>query len=377
MDDSRPKVALIVGAGYSKGMGGYTTAELADQFLAEPKSQYLPRGTEREVTRLLKKFWGSAFGFDGGGRRPSLSDHFTVIDLAANSGHSLGAAYDAARLRAVRRLSLHRLFALLAHRKLRDDLGRKLMGGLKCESRLGVVSLNWDRSAELSLGNGNWCYAPREAFPGDEVPEAGHATPVFKLHGSANWAYCDCCRVLSSQIRDQAKPVLHRGILLRSSDLALLGAGSGPIGDLEREERAREKDGEFDCTCGGRFSTRVGTFSYRKDYALGPYQAIWYSALRWLIMARHWLFVGYSMPEADFEFRHILKTAQMARRCPPSITVVLGGDPAAAKEAADRYRRFFGSALAAPVYLDGWEIWCQRELENWVTRLPGGNQGVK
>ena len=129
-------------------------------------------------------------------------------------------------------------------------------------------------------------------------------------------------------------------------------------------------------------STRVGTFSYRKDYALGPFRSIWYSALRWLIMSDAWLFVGYSMPEADFEFRHILKTAQLAREGPRvSVTVVLAkpegngqarGECEGASEsqpAAERYRRFFGGALSSEVFQGGWERWCEEELDGWLRRI--------
>jgi hypothetical protein len=42
-----------------------------------------------------------------------VEDHFTQIDLAANSGHYLGHDYNPKRLRALRRFTIHRMFKLL------------------------------------------------------------------------------------------------------------------------------------------------------------------------------------------------------------------------------------------------------------------------
>ena len=58
------------------------------------------------------------------------------------------------------------------------------------------------------------------------------------------------------------------------------------------------------------------------------------------------MFVGYSLPDADFELRHMLKTAQLAgdNRNKRKITLILGGD----KPAFSRYQRFFGDQLTEP-----------------------------
>ena len=54
------------------------------------------------------------------------------------------------------------------------------------------------------------------------------------------------------------------------------------------------------------------------------------------------MFVGYSLPEADFEFRHLLKSAEkaVAGNTPKTIQVILRKDP----KAEQRFRRFFGIA---------------------------------
>ena len=79
-------------------------------------------------------------------------------------------------------------------------------------------------------------------------------------------------------------------------------------------------------------------------------------------MAQKCLFVGYSLPEADIEIRHLLKSAQLARKDVRnlSIEVVLKGDC----DAGERYKRFFGTA-AGQVFQDGLERWIAERLADY------------
>ena len=198
MPGQRPRIALITGAGFSKALGGLTTTDLARDFLREPELARAPADREpeleRAVTGLLRRFWSDVFGWEGeAAQRPSLGDHFTVIDLAANAGHNLGVYYSPRRLRAVRRLSLHRVFGLLAASRTNPlPTAAGWLRGLRAQARLGIVSLNWDTLAEEAAGQ-PFDYRPRASFWAGQ--ESG-GTRVLKLHGSANWTYCDACRVL-------------------------------------------------------------------------------------------------------------------------------------------------------------------------------------
>jgi hypothetical protein len=92
----------------------------------------------------------------------------------------------------------------------------------------------------------------------------------------------------------------------------------------------------------------VATFSFRKSFRAPAYPSIWYHAEELLGAADHWIFVGYSMPEADYALKHLLKAAE-ARPRPPGrgpkrrIEAVVERDPAARR----KFERFFGSALTA------------------------------
>ena len=58
-------------------------------------------------------------------------------------------------------------------------------------------------------------------------------------------------------------------------------------------------------------ATHIATFSYRKLFRTNAYPAIWSEAENILANSKHWIFVGYSLPEADFELKHMIKSAEL------------------------------------------------------------------
>lgn len=106
-------IALIVGAGFSTEAGLPSTDRLSEQFLNTPQNGVVPIQVEQEIGRYLKEFWKEVFRFGDGQKNPYLEDHFTVIDLAANTGHHVGPSYSPRKLRAIRRFSIHRAFQIL------------------------------------------------------------------------------------------------------------------------------------------------------------------------------------------------------------------------------------------------------------------------
>jgi hypothetical protein len=43
------------------------------------------------------------------------------------------------------------------------------------------------------------------------------------------------------------------------------------------------------------------------------FERSWLSAERLLRQAKKWVFIGYSLPAADYEFKHLLKRVQLSR----------------------------------------------------------------
>ena len=141
----KPKVTLILGAGFSCEASLPTTPELSNQFLAVPENGTLPHAVEGEISKHLGKFWEKVFGYSGE-NRPSLEDHFTVIDLAANTGHHLGPFYSPRKLRAIRRFSIHRVFQILDSKYRASETITSLLTILSQATDLTIISTNWGRS---------------------------------------------------------------------------------------------------------------------------------------------------------------------------------------------------------------------------------------
>ncbi len=329
---------MIVGAGFSANAKLPTTSEITDAFVSmQNATNVTPAGIQAEISEILREFWRDVFAYTGG-TAPSFEDHFTLLDLAANAGHNLGKKYSPAKLRAIRRLSLHRVFEILDSRYRENDSIRQLVNQLAEGRNNAIVSTNWDIVVEKHLQQQPYTYKLRMGL----IPKQGKLAsmkgmPLLKLHGSANWAYCDSCRRLFTYEATDGKGALHSWVLLEARDFATLGRSSDEIDRHFNSERERPS-----CrSCNAPLSARVATFSYGKAMGYFQFQAVWDHALWELRRAKTWMFIGYSLPDADFQLRHLLKTAQLARKKAPKIVVVLRPESGAKRN----YERFFGDQL--------------------------------
>jgi hypothetical protein len=59
-----------------------------------------------------------------------------------------------------------------------------------------------------------------------------------------------------------------------------------------------------------------------------------------------WVFIGYSLPAADFEFKYLLKRVELARRQKPEILIITGGEKKARTATIENYQRFFGDRIS-------------------------------
>ena len=351
------KLLLFLGSGFSAEFGLPTTQQLRDRLLETPGNDPEVQRREQFISKTIGEFWQEVFGWNHGCPTPSLEDHFTQIDLAANSGHHLGPHYGPRKLRAVRRMTIHRVLKLLDVRPAPSPLIDRFFRQLTERVGLTIVTTNWDIITERSLEQHHhpFNYGP-DAFDsrGSAIPKQG--IPILKLHGSGNWGYCDCCRNLITFALDMGKAAVHLHLFLEPDDFRLFDGGSqvaDDLGDLHLRQCL---------ACGGRWGSRVATFSYRKDLSIPVFQTIWDLARLGLQQASRWLFVGYSMPHADIEIRHLLKSAQLARMTPNnvSIEVVLKNDSAA----ADRYKRFFGLPDGS-IFQDTLGNWIEERLSDY------------
>ncbi|KQU93859.1 hypothetical protein ASC68_19410 [Devosia sp. Root105] len=353
--DFDPGVVLIVGAGFSANAG----LPLASQFTSKllDVDGLSDEGPSAVQADFLKRFVNDTFN---GGREtpeqnwPELEDIFTLIDLSANTGHHLGKEYSAAKLRVVRRAMIVRIVRMLqrahgSHLRKRDANAR-LLTALFDNFRLdntAVLSLNWDMVFERGIALRQQveqvdygCNATAARFGDGEVKRQARATDdeevlhLLKPHGSINWLYCDACRELfwvrSADTEHVAQTLFQERDWRAILDPAL--GGKFPRSLSPHCPHCRSQS----------LGTRIATFSYRKALDFPMHAATWRTAESYLKTAAHWVFFGYSMPAADFEFKHLLKRVQLTERIAPTITVITGGDAKAASDTIRRYDRFFG-----------------------------------
>jgi len=337
----KPKLSLILGAGFSCEASLPSTAQLSEQFISISTTDTAHLAIEQEITERLTAFWQDVFFYRNPAVKPALEDHFTAIDLAANSGHHLGTDYSPRKLRAIRRFSIHRAFQILDMRYRSSDPIRTILSRLNETTDLSVVSVNWDIVVENHFRELGIAYHYGRTVKSLGNPSQDTAgVPLLKLHGSANWVYCDSCRTLFSSPPSAGKAALHQGTFLEPEDFQIFDSPQYVIDAVRTLDRSHDV-----ChLCGCRMTARVGTFSYRKDYAIQQFQTIWHEAFDSLRESAAWLFIGYSMPEADFEFKQILKSAELTNQRKGELRklVVLLRDSLAAK----RYKRFFGLTSA-------------------------------
>jgi hypothetical protein len=229
------KTTLILGAGFSCEAGLPSTDDIAEHFLETPPNGELAHEIEEEISRQLRKFWEYAFQYDGHGPPPSLEDHFTVLDLAANTGRNIGPEYAPNKLRAIRRLSIHRVFQILDRRYQQSQSITRLFNCPQQRLKISVVSTNWDIVVENHLRSLLVPYSyglPVESLDGRGTVSTG--IPLFMLHGSANWIYCDSCRRLYVGQSYDGKAALRSRIYIDPNDFRVLCPDNNELTELSR-----------------------------------------------------------------------------------------------------------------------------------------------
>jgi hypothetical protein len=75
------------------------------------------------------------------------------------------------------------------------------------------------------------------------------------------------------------------------------------------------------------------------------YERSWLEAESLLRQAKTWTFIGYSLPAADYQFKHLLKHVELSRRKAPSMILISGGT--GADPTLKNYQKFFGPKISS------------------------------
>jgi hypothetical protein len=344
----RRKQVYIVGAGFSMYAG--LPLQLAfTEALLEPRGS-ISHPMHPLITHL-GRFVHDAFDHNVSAKAkhwPNLEDLFTNIDLAANTGHHLGALHAPSQLRMTRRVLLARMMYMLNERYFEAEAS-KTEDWKKLDSffkdldieRSAFISINWDTVIERRLserrGLKSFDYrcgaiAARFSKKGNVIaertlPEDAKEVAIVKIHGSVNWLYCDNCRQLYWFSPDQAIRVAMQ--LITPEEASKL--------KIKTEGCAKWRC--LNCTT-VPLTTRIATFSFLKALDFPMFEKSWLSAERLLRSADKWVFIGYSLPAADYEFKHLLKRVQLSRKAPSKFVVITGGSDCHTTYL--NYQRFFG-----------------------------------
>ncbi len=344
----------IVGAGFSKHAGLPLQTDFTEALLEPRADEFHPM---KPIVRHLGEFVHDAFDHARKAEAkfwPQLEDVFTNIDLAANTGHHLGHLHAPSDLRTTRRVLLARMIRMLDERYTSAER-TKNAGWRRLErffrnidiEHSSFISINWDSVIERQLdalrgvqGVDYRCGAIAAGFPrkgnvitsnqiSDEVP----AVPVVKIHGSINWLYCDNCRRLYwFPAKDGATVAMQ--LITREEGRRLKLAG---LHNCARWHCMHCTDVAL--------TTRIATFSYLKALDFPMFERSWSAAERLLRQADKWIFIGYSLPAADYEFKHLLKRVQLSRPAPPKFVVITGGTRKSTDQTYRNYQGFFGRRI--------------------------------
>ncbi len=170
--------------------------------------------------------------------------------------------------------------------------------------------------------------------PGLEVLGRGDFNvKVLKLHGSLNWLQCQRCQRLYVDGYDKiaVNQYLHHEFCRHCNE---------------------NFDNDFNCES-HRLSPNLIMPTFLKNLSNPQYKLIWQNAGIELSEASKIVFIGYSLPYADFEMRQLL--SRMVRSDAEVEVVGYSNDPACkeAQEFEKRYRVFFGDRIKKAIDFRG------------------------
>jgi hypothetical protein len=371
-----PKTVYILGAGFSIPGGGPTQSQILSEIWNLPDDK-----NTRPLKENFRKFLRETLNVDEA--QVTLEDIYTPIDRCLADGLSFKSVTEShllslrdtvdylisraiqARLEGnhgwndtyIQKFAEYLVeIAAVRAKKAGDDTPSK--EAAKDYDPFSVISLNWDilldnelnrvlqrkhptidndygpfgvvdycchissiRSEDRRIRTGLWTLGCR-----------GYNIKLLKIHGSMNWLQCPHCQQLfigfdeKHTISNHDRPKFCRHCKSRKTDSGLRGSLVMP--------------------------------TFLKDLSNFQIKLIWQNASVELMEAQKLVFVGYSLPQADFEFRQLI--SRMVTK-DARIEVYLDGRAATFSDEERRYRQFF-SKHQVNIFGGG--------AEEFVDRLP-------
>lgn len=355
-----PETVYILGAGFSYDAG----VPLQSQIL-ESIRDLNPLSAPTILSDMFAECQGRSIGFISKifekVPNPRLEDVFTLIDQSIQH-RSYCVGYSWLDLEVVRRSLLNAIVLLFHTRQMQVSqpaqnfyhavaaylVEERINAGQK-NHPFSIVSLNWDCVLENAI---YWCL-DRCGGNAVDVDYCCYTTPLegtlrhtpsihqkaiglynikfIKLHGSVNCVLCPNCNRLYAGLgapRELLAEYIAGKVCPRCGEIASRAEGGqqqGPVLD-----------------------PLVISPTFVKEFDNAHIEMIWHNAYVDLCEANRIVFIGYSLPEADYHLRTVLKRA--IRRDAHIVVVLTQKDSPPKnceahiqqKYAASRYRAFFG-----------------------------------
>jgi len=211
---------------------------------------------------------------------------------------------------------------------------------------VSVLTSNWDILLDTSIQNiidtskelavvdycchiSSFREEDERVKPGLEILGlGGYNVKLLKLHGSLNWLQCPKCQRVYVDLDD--KIVVHQ---------------------YQNREKCRHCNKNYGQHDSHELTSNIIMPTFLKNLTNPQYKLIWQNAGIELSEAQKIVFIGYSLPQADFEMRQLL--SRMIRPNVEVEVVSFSKDPSNDedfKKLEERYKIFFGERLKLPIY---------------------------
>ncbi len=348
------KTVFVLGAGFSLGAGAPPQDKLVekifelhkkDPFLYEPNSVEYFQTFLRDTLNIP----------DNSHNKVPLEDIFTPLDrclLDNLSFRNLGID----EIKRTRELIYYLIGKTLQHilqstnKKYIDEFAGYLVhecskrskGRYRSNDNVSVITTNWDILLDRSIQNlidaqhrskavvDYCCYissyheSDERVKPGLEMlGKGGFNIKLLKLHGSLNWLQCPRCQRVYVDL---------------DSKIA--------IDQYSIHQQCRHCDNNYGSFNSHELTSNIIMPTFLKNLSNPQYKLIWQNAGVELSEASKVVFIGYSLPQADYEMRQLI--SRMVRSDAEVGVVDFSSDPTIDKNYVDlisRYKIFFGKRL--------------------------------
>ncbi|NOQ72568.1 MAG: hypothetical protein GQ574_11230 [Crocinitomix sp.] len=349
----KSKIVYIVGAGFSVEANAPSQEKLVSEIFKIHKSR--PETFKENKIKEFKKFLSETMNIPENLQETiPLEDIFTPIDSCISNNISFKnlSVQDLVQKRElVFELIGLTLQCLLenSEKQYINTFAKYLVNASRSRKNkyreldpVSVISTNWDILLDNSIYNeinikddlavvDYCCYvssydkSDESVKPGLEIlGKGGFNVKLLKLHGSLNWLQCPKCQRIYVKFNQKI--------------------AMNPFGNINKPT-CRHCDDNFGKLNAHYLKANLIMPTYLKDLSNPQYKIIWQNAGIELSEAKKIVFIGYSLPQADFEMRQLL--SRMVDK-DTEIEIVNFKDPNNPKTYVDlinNYTQFFGKKV--------------------------------